>query len=120
MFSCEFCEISRNTFSYRTPPVAASKPRLTEGVSRIPPNFIKKETLAQVFSCEFCENSKSTFSIEHLRTTTSVSCENKLSLKNGWRLRRRVSGNMVNSWQGGEVECDAFIIFSKYIALLSF
>ena len=24
MFSCEFCEISKNTFSYRTPPVAAS------------------------------------------------------------------------------------------------
>ena len=24
MFSCEFCEISKDTFSYRTPPVAAS------------------------------------------------------------------------------------------------
>ena len=24
VFSCEFCEISRNTFSYRTLPVAAS------------------------------------------------------------------------------------------------
>ena len=24
LFSCEFCEISKNTFSYRTPPVAAS------------------------------------------------------------------------------------------------
>ena len=24
VFSCEFCEISKNTFSYRTPPVAAS------------------------------------------------------------------------------------------------
>ena len=23
LFSCEFCEISKNTFSYRTPPVAA-------------------------------------------------------------------------------------------------
>ena len=23
-FSCEFCEISKNTFSHRTPPVAAS------------------------------------------------------------------------------------------------
>ena len=23
MFSCEFCEISKNTFSYRTRPVAA-------------------------------------------------------------------------------------------------
>ena len=25
MFSCEFCEISKNTLSYRTPPVAASE-----------------------------------------------------------------------------------------------
>ena len=24
LFSCEFCEISKKTFSYRTPPVAAS------------------------------------------------------------------------------------------------
>ena len=24
VFSCEFCEFSKNTFSYRTPPVAAS------------------------------------------------------------------------------------------------
>ena len=24
VFSCEICEISKNTFSYRTPPVAAS------------------------------------------------------------------------------------------------
>ena len=24
MFSCEFCKISKNTFSYKTPPVAAS------------------------------------------------------------------------------------------------
>ena len=25
VFSCEFCEISEDTFSYRTPPVAASE-----------------------------------------------------------------------------------------------
>ena len=25
VFSCEFCKISKNTFSYRTPPVAASR-----------------------------------------------------------------------------------------------
>ena len=25
VFSCEFCKISKNTFSYRTPPVAASE-----------------------------------------------------------------------------------------------
>ena len=27
VFSCKFCEISMNTFSYRTPPVAASVKR---------------------------------------------------------------------------------------------
>ena len=26
VFSCQFCEISKNTFSYRTSPVAASEP----------------------------------------------------------------------------------------------
>ena len=26
LFSCDFCEISKNTFSYTTPPVAASAP----------------------------------------------------------------------------------------------
>ena len=26
VFSCEFCEISKDAFSYRTPPVAASGP----------------------------------------------------------------------------------------------
>ena len=31
VFSCEFCEISKNTFSYRTRPVAAS-----EGLYQIP------------------------------------------------------------------------------------
>ena len=25
LFSCEFCEISKNTFSHRTPPMAASR-----------------------------------------------------------------------------------------------
>ena len=55
VFSCEFCEISKNTFSYRTPPVATSKPRLTEGVSRIPPNVIKKETLDKFFPVNFVE-----------------------------------------------------------------
>ena len=28
VFSCEFCEISKNTFSYKTRPVAASESKL--------------------------------------------------------------------------------------------
>ena len=28
VFSCEFCKISKNTFSYRTPPVTASDEKL--------------------------------------------------------------------------------------------
>ena len=43
VFSCEFCEISKSTFCYRTPPAC---------------NFIKKGTLPKVFSCEFCKVSK--------------------------------------------------------------
>ena len=45
VFSCEFCEISKSTFCYRTPPAC---------------NFIKKGTLPKVFSYEFCKVSKNT------------------------------------------------------------
>ena len=61
-------EISKNTFSYRTPRVAASvscfRSGKSGGCARVSfiiklqaeaCNFIKKETLAQVFSCEFCK-----------------------------------------------------------------
>ena len=39
MFSCEFCEISKNTFSYRTSLVAASEKRLRHWC--FPVNFVK-------------------------------------------------------------------------------
>ena len=83
MFSCEFCEIFKNTFFPRTPPVAASEELKAEavvrrcsakkvflesplnsqentcaGVSFLQPwsyDFIKKEPLSQVFFCEFCK-----------------------------------------------------------------
>ena len=32
MFSCEFCEISMNTFSYRATPVAASESSVVESL----------------------------------------------------------------------------------------
>ena len=32
VFSCEFCEIRKNTFSYRTPPMAASVPSFLDKV----------------------------------------------------------------------------------------
>ena len=35
VFSCEFCEISKNTFSYRTPPVASSDLNLKGTVMQI-------------------------------------------------------------------------------------
>ena len=81
MLSCEFCEISKNTFSYRTPLVAAvsersmidiwqgckyasasSHPEVFCKKGVLLRNFIKKETLVQMFSCEFWEISKKTFS----------------------------------------------------------
>ena len=46
VFSCEFCEISKNTFFYRTPLPAAFGLRHAT---------LLKETPTKVFSCEFCE-----------------------------------------------------------------
>ena len=46
MFSCEFCEISNNTFSYRTPPVAASE---IKGF-RVPRCFIKNRKIYKIDS----------------------------------------------------------------------
>ena len=54
------CEISKNTFSYRTPPVAACALVLQ-------PN---KPLKANQISCEISNN---TFFTEHLRMTASVS-----------------------------------------------
>ena len=64
MFSWKFCEISKNTFCYRTPLAC---------------NFIEKETLAQVFSCEFCEISRNTFCYRTLPVAASVCCRRKVS-----------------------------------------
>ena len=46
VFSCEFCEISKNTFSQRTPLVGASQENACARVSLLIKayNFIKKET----------------------------------------------------------------------------
>ena len=46
VFSCEFCEISKNTFSYRTSPVAASDFRLA---SRHVPLTIFKASSTVIF-----------------------------------------------------------------------
>ena len=45
-FSCEFCKISKNTFSDRTPPVAASKKRDLKTSK----NVLKYRTVYGVFS----------------------------------------------------------------------
>ena len=42
MFSCEFYKISKNTFSYRTPPVATSVPKSKTAKKKI---LINKEKL---------------------------------------------------------------------------
>ena len=42
VFSCEFCKISKNTFSYKTPPVAASDLlRMGKGFSKTYDSKIK-------------------------------------------------------------------------------
>ena len=56
----------KNTFFYRTSPVAASDS------FRFPAcNFIKKETPAKMFICEFCKIFKNIFRQKHLRMTAS-------------------------------------------------
>ena len=63
VFSCEFCEYSKNTFCHRTPPAC---------------NFIKKGALAQVFSCKFGEISKNTFCYRTPPLVASVCCRRKV------------------------------------------
>ena len=68
-FSCEFCEISKNTLFTEHLQTTSSQEHFAQKWKNQPQeacNFIKKETLAHVFSCEFCEISKNTFFTEHL------------------------------------------------------
>ena len=64
MFSCEFCEISKNIFCYRTPPAC---------------NSIKKEALGKVFSCEFSKISKNTYCYRTPPVAASVYCRKKVA-----------------------------------------
>ena len=64
VFSCEFREISKNTFCYRTP---------------LSCTLIKKEALPTVFSCEFCEVSKNTFCYRTPLVVASVYCRKKVA-----------------------------------------
>ena len=62
VFSCECCEILKNTFFYRAPLVAAPDQHKHQKYHIIPQalyhTFI--ETLGQLFCCEYCEISKNT------------------------------------------------------------
>ena len=42
VFSCKFCKISKNTFSYRTPPVAASDVSITKAFKINSKNVVEK------------------------------------------------------------------------------
>ena len=52
VFSCEFCEISKNTFSYRTPPIAASS------LSLFKINLRKAKWLVILIYCLSSQSSK--------------------------------------------------------------
>ena len=71
MFSCKICKIFKNTFFYRTPPVAASDSSAKVFFNKVTVhqagNLIKKRPPKKVFSCEICNIFKNTFSMEHLR-----------------------------------------------------
>ena len=64
MFSCEFCEISKNIFSYRTPPVAASEKTLKQLKSKIKGFKILKYFPRIFITCP--GYSTGTFFAEHL------------------------------------------------------
>ena len=49
MFSCEFCEISKKTFFYRTPLVAASAKRGAKGEIELEINYFRKKAPLQMF-----------------------------------------------------------------------
>ena len=51
MFSCEFCEISKNAFFYRTPPVATSDLSTTETIVARKKYLLEKK----VISCDQAE-----------------------------------------------------------------
>ena len=48
VFSCEFCEISKNTFSYRTPPVVASVASIDLRIGNVV--AVTKKSLDSVFN----------------------------------------------------------------------
>ena len=63
VFSCEFCGISKNTFSYRTPPVAASErssfivsPKCKTLFSGIRNSISPDNTRNIIFQCNFWED----------------------------------------------------------------
>ena len=51
MISCEFCKISKNTFSYKTPPVAASKNLRSFASDLSCPGTSEKQSLPISSSC---------------------------------------------------------------------
>ena len=72
VFSCEFCKISKNTYSYRRPPVAAYsfcnihretavlESLFNKDAGLKTCNFIKKKLL-HMFSCKHCKISKNNY-----------------------------------------------------------
>ena len=58
VFSCEFLEITKNTFSYRTPPVAASA-----SFSRVSDLIYRKSKTNCIFKLLFSRNSFEVFRI---------------------------------------------------------
>ena len=57
VFSCEFCEISKNTFSYKTP-VAASAYNLFLMDSRKPQGNLCEKMRPQVFSLDLFQDAE--------------------------------------------------------------
>ena len=67
LFSSEFCEISKNTFSYRTPPVAASE-WISSCMATYYSNLVKSSRVN--IEIEQCDNAVS-ITLNYLRTMKS-------------------------------------------------
>ena len=79
VFSCEFCEISKNTFFYRTPPVAASDiTKIWKPIAVCVKICLCENLLTTLIILEVSENKM----LEHLKNLRKTSGRKKLADQN--------------------------------------
>ena len=116
VFSCEFCEISKNTFLHRTPLVAASKVLTTEVFKA--KNDLSPESMKEVFelkerSCSLCSQGNY-FVHGNIKTLHYYIQSIKYLARNIWDLipdqikycvSLTKSENFIKSWSPSDCPC---------------